>query len=186
MLLYNFFEDYLKSNDPNVEFFDYKKNAVITHKQKFINTVKKEIKLFKIYKDYITNNTYLYLFFMFYQCINLKFNHIWYNGECSQIILSYNHSCINIIIHYIDSNNFKYIIYCDMSSNAIQQQYIITTSDVYNIYSNEIIEIKSEFTKHVTWYKRLLPLYMSSDYASPNLLNRIPEDVSRYIISQYL
>jgi ankyrin repeat protein len=47
-------------------------------------------------------------------------------------------------------------------------------------------EIKTLFEQEKRWQKRRIALWMASDYAPPNLLKSIPEDVARYITLLYL
>ena len=208
MSLQKYIDDYYKLfdiNHPDTIFYDYISNKKTTSKQQFIN----RIKLFYLHYSYSINNydidnTLLEIFFMLYQCINLNYSTIIFYDYNHLIEIKYKQICINI--KFFGSSIYKYIIsynlcegncdcdsYYDFYYNCgycadFVKKKISMTSDCYNICSDDTLnlKIKSDFTKHVTWYKRLLPLYMSSDYASPNLLNLIPEDVSRYIISQYL
>jgi hypothetical protein len=43
-------------------------------------------------------------------------------------------------------------------------------------------KMKELLTKEKFWRKRIDAVWMASDYASPNLLKSVPEDVARYII----
>jgi ankyrin repeat protein len=47
-------------------------------------------------------------------------------------------------------------------------------------------DIKTIFKNEELWWNRILALWLASEHAPPNLLQRMPGDVARYIISQYL
>ena len=185
LLLREFFEDYQKSidiNNSDEEFFDYKQQAEITYKQKFIDRINNDINTFDVYNIYCHDYELLYTFFMLYQCINLKYNDITSYSSYKIIEINYIHNNICISIQFIGRGKFNYVIYY----NALKKNELSITSADYDVYSDDILILKTEFCKSITWYKRVLAFYMMSDFASSNLLNLIPEDVGRYIISQYL
>ena len=130
----------------------------------------------------------LKFFFMLYQCINLKFINIEFFSKKKYILINLYYKNIIISIQIYRTQYFKiYFYYCKKTHNLDK----ILPSSKYDgkinfNNDNSIIGIETEFSKNLLWYKRLLILWMRSDYAKPNLLNLIPEDVSRYIISQYL
>jgi ankyrin repeat protein len=53
-------------------------------------------------------------------------------------------------------------------------------------YDQASPEMKDIIKKEIFWRERGLSVWMASDYAPPNLLKSIPEDVARYITSMYL
>ena len=197
MSLQKYIDDYYKLFDINHSdkiYLDLIYFVETTAKQQFIH----KIKVFYSHYSYDIDNPLSEKFFMLYQCINLKYCTMLFYDYAQLIEIKYKQICI--IIKFISRDKYKYIISynfcdsyynfyfnCDYCDNFVKKR-ISMTSDDYNVFSDDALnlKIKSDFTKHVTWYKRLLPLWMSSDYAPPNLLNLIPEDVSRYIISQYL
>jgi hypothetical protein len=44
-------------------------------------------------------------------------------------------------------------------------------------------ETKRVIKSEALWRKRVPAVWMASDFASPNVLNQVPEDVARWIIS---
>ena len=173
-LLKTSFDEY-NNNFIDINFVDNKKNKFIKFITSTINTT---------YLGY--SRKFVHLFFMLYKCIGLQFEYI--SNKTDIVSISFATIKLKYKIMSVLIEIYRTAYYCEICYYINNKNKIIYYFNESINFENEesIIKVKNEFSNSITWCKRLLPLYMSSDYASSNLLNRIPEDVSRYIISQFL